>query len=767
LTWNSPVYEQFFEAIRAVNLTLPKERKIRVILADAPILWRKITTRQQWLGFAGRRREEALAARIVDILSEHRRALVISAPSHLFRNTATVTARDLVEKAHPGQSCSILPQGRLGIGDTYKLIEAREAQVPAQSISAVADSWMGGIPIGAVRESAGGSSPRLQDVVEALLYVGPSDQLTALRPSAFIFRDEEYWIELNRRWRVIYGEPFDLAKSGFDQRGPLTDVTSAISEDTQTRQRPTRDIAEASISAPAGINPTDGPDFVFKMLERYPMVGLGDMHMCVEFHQFLQKLIRDPRLPKRVNDIVVEFGNPLYQAIIDRYVVNGEQVSLDERKPAWQQAAMGWYVANSPVYERFFDTVRDVNLLLPREKRIRVILGDFAVDVQKFRADPEQYLQQFAARETAQDPREISLADSVNKVLAQGHRGIMICGNGHLRMTASAGNARHLIEEASPGKFYLIDQNGPGHPSWPLQSIVTSPDDPEPNHATLWLGPAESLTGERPSPLIYRDADYWVTINLFEELVRHRSPFDLAAPSFAYRGRYFEASSSTARNSGVERFLDTTGAREVETASGAPGLKEFLIEPGSPGGKHSVGPGEITAESISLRELISFAYGFPPARVLGPDWINDKFHVVSKARDGDENHFLEALQKALAGRLSLRVQRANKELAVYVLKITNEGLVKSHQGQGSANGSFSTTNGSLSAVNAPMAQVDTFLSWAFGRPVIDETGLTGGYTVELQWQARDLKALAQKLRENLGLELIEDRREVPVLIVVR
>ena len=104
-----------------------------------------------------------------------------------------------------------------------------------------------------------------------------------------------------------------------------------------------------------------------------------------------------------------------------------------------------------------------------------------------------------------------------------------------------AGNARHIFEPLHPGRFYLIDQNGPDYPLWPVASIVTSEGDPEPHHATLWLGPRYALTMVRPSPLIYRDSDYWATINLMEEVVRRPSPLDLAAPEFEYRGRYFEA----------------------------------------------------------------------------------------------------------------------------------------------------------------------------------------------------------------------------------
>src|SRR5260370_37055584 len=107
-------------------------------------------------------------------------------------------------------------------------------------------------------------------------------------------------------------------------------------------------------------------DFVLRKIDEYPIIGLGDVHTCLEFHQVLHQLVRDPRLPGKVNDIVVEFGNPLFQSAIDRYVVNSENVPRDERKGAWENAVMGWTISASPLYEAFFDLVREVNVRLPK-----------------------------------------------------------------------------------------------------------------------------------------------------------------------------------------------------------------------------------------------------------------------------------------------------------------------------------------------------------------------------------------------------------------
>ena len=523
LTWDSPVYAQFFDIVRAVNLAVPKEKRIRVVLGDGPIVWRKVQTSEQWLTLTKEAREQALAEKINEVLNKQQHALVIAARSHLLRNTGvTMNTRTVVERSHPDQVFVIVPQSRFGERDLYKQIEMREENMPTQSIALLQNTWLGSVLI-----SDDPDSGRLQDVADAVLYLGESNRLTKIQPDAQIFRDDEFWTELNRRWTIVHGEPFNLQKAGFDSRGQF---------DTNAPRTPA-----ILPPPPSGLTPLNAADFVLKQLDQYPMVGIGDQHMCLEFYDFIQRLVRDPRLPGKIQDIVVEAGNPRYQALIDRYVLEGKIVALADRRRIWQEATMGWYEANSPVYEQFFDTMRRVNLALPKDKRIRVILGDAPMDIHQFRANPDQYLRPFIANhETLQDPREISLATAVNRVLEARHRGIIICGNGHLKLMGRRGNARHIFEPAHPGKFYLIDQNGPEYAGWPSPSIVVAKNDPEPNHATLWVGPWDARTLERPSPLVYRDPDYWFVINLMEELTHHELPLDLAAPAYEYRGRYFE-----------------------------------------------------------------------------------------------------------------------------------------------------------------------------------------------------------------------------------
>ncbi len=55
------------------------------------------------------------------------------------------------------------------------------------------------------------------------------------------------------------------------------------------------------------------------------IVGIPDAHRNTAIHAFLLSLIRDPRFPTVVNDVVVERGNARHQDVADRFV-RGEAV---------------------------------------------------------------------------------------------------------------------------------------------------------------------------------------------------------------------------------------------------------------------------------------------------------------------------------------------------------------------------------------------------------------------------------------------------------
>jgi uncharacterized protein (TIGR03435 family) len=74
-----------------------------------------------------------------------------------------------------------------------------------------------------------------------------------------------------------------------------------------------------------------------------------------------------------------------------------------------------------------------------------------------------------------------------------------------------------------------------------------------------------------------------------------------------------------------------------------------------------------------------------------------------------------------------------------------------------------TAVGSVSIANGTMATFCFQLELLLDRPVIDETGLSGRYDLELSEQA-GFATIGKRLKDELGLELTPDRRDVRVLV---
>jgi hypothetical protein len=83
LSWDAPVYAEFFAAVRRANLSLPASRKIRVHLGDPPIVWEKVRTGADYERFAKR---DTFYFKLVDrLLAERRKVLLIFGGMHLLK----------------------------------------------------------------------------------------------------------------------------------------------------------------------------------------------------------------------------------------------------------------------------------------------------------------------------------------------------------------------------------------------------------------------------------------------------------------------------------------------------------------------------------------------------------------------------------------------------------------------------------------------------------------------------------------------------------
>ena len=355
-----------------------------------------------------------------------------------------------------------------------------------------------------------------------------------------------------------------------------------------------RDIAErvgtvvedARRHAGAELQPLDPFVTVLDAMDRFPLVALGDLHLSQEFHDFLQALLLRPEFHAKVDDIVVEFGNSIHQNVADRFLLDLERVSDAELSTIWRDATYGGRVFwDAPVYEEFLRTVRAVNWRLPRDQRIRVLLGDPPIDWARIRgvADVDAF--------PAPGSRDDFYADLVQReVLDEGRRALLIMGGNHFHRGEHANDnedqpgAGTLLARAYPEALFVIDPlpfESPGLEdvhrwveealtSWPRPSIALLDGtwlaaQPvtyralEPNltygdqvDAVLWLGPEDALTASQADPSIYRIGEYAAELRRRSKILSQvwgQGPIDLIAEGLAL------STSGPALNEGRDALL--------------------------------------------------------------------------------------------------------------------------------------------------------------------------------------------------------------------
>lgn len=176
-------------------------------------------------------------------------------------------------------------------------------------------------------------------------------------------------------------------------------------------------------SAAPGRPAATGPglaDAVVDAFKTHRLVALGAADSLQNHYDVLGLLLTDPRLPGVVDDIIIEWGNALYQATVDKFIA-GEPVADAELRPVWRNTTQSpletW---DAPVYEQFYRTVRAVNWALPASRQIRVLAGDSPIDWAKITKPGQLH---------KVPPRDTFVASLVQEqVLAKGRRALLCYG---------------------------------------------------------------------------------------------------------------------------------------------------------------------------------------------------------------------------------------------------------------------------------------------------------------------------------------------------
>ena len=170
--WAAPMYRQFFQTVRTVNRSLPRASRIRVVLGDPPIDWRKVRTQDDYERWIGRRTEHYISVVERQVLAKGHHALLIAGGAHLLRMPGEGQNETAVlERAHPGSVFTVFPFAGF-VGDTDErrpLSERLRAEAPAPWLAPLRGTWLGDVPAEAAALWEPGT---LADRADAFLYLG-------------------------------------------------------------------------------------------------------------------------------------------------------------------------------------------------------------------------------------------------------------------------------------------------------------------------------------------------------------------------------------------------------------------------------------------------------------------------------------------------------------------------------------------------------------------------------------------------------------------
>jgi hypothetical protein len=245
-------------------------------------------------------------------------------------------------------------------------------------------------------------------------------------------------------------------------------LTGAYAQTQQGETKGADPLAQPAISA------------ILAAFDKYEVVAMPQGHGMQDLNDFVFSLIRNPAFSEKVNDIVFESGNSLYQPILDRYIA-GEDMPFTEVQKVWRK--MGQPAAGASAFvEQFYPLVRALNQKLPPQRRLRVLAGDPPIDWDQIKSFDH------VIRLVHRDEGIASVMEK--EVLSKHRKALMLFGTFHL-FHGVGGSAVSIYEKDYPNLTFVIGELGVFDTDLPTLSSSRLATWPIPSLALAkgtWLG---------------------------------------------------------------------------------------------------------------------------------------------------------------------------------------------------------------------------------------------------------------------------------------
>ena len=235
----------------------------------------------------------------------------------------------------------------------------------------------------------------------------------------------------------------------------------------------------------------------------------------------------------------------------------------------------------------------------------------------------------------------------------------------------------------------------------------------------------------------------------------------LTVYAWIHTGRRFRIGVSLAGGA-IVMFVAVTAV--VLHRSHQPSAKwvEFSIGPAS-GVSASINPTMIRSDGLTLKAALATAFDIPAVRIIGPNWLGQtRYSITAVVGLDDQESFRPLLQQELTHRLTLQTHREMRPFEVLVLSAA--GSPRLERSRHTETGTW-IRNDEAVMRDATMERLASALQGILGRPVIDETGITGKYDLEFGWGEDRVASLTTTLHDKFGLRLSAETRELEALVV--
>jgi uncharacterized protein (TIGR03435 family) len=211
----------------------------------------------------------------------------------------------------------------------------------------------------------------------------------------------------------------------------------------------------------------------------------------------------------------------------------------------------------------------------------------------------------------------------------------------------------------------------------------------------------------------------------------------------------------------------------LEPSAPAP-LLQVLIRPAAPVAVSGTSPGGVIekdgrydAYGQTLRGILSNAYQIPENRVDAPEWCSNTTYDLSVVTpQHEEAQRWPLVKQALEAAFRLKLHEEVKETSVYVLKKLDGQQPKLQLAVAKEkSGYWNPRKGEAEYNVAPARAIARLAQFVLGAEVLDETELRGNYVFDLKWDPNQPASFIAAIRDQLGLELAPEHRELNHLVV--